>query len=86
MADAYQQILKHTYTYMGLKSDDHLDSYLGNRILHDRAKGSVTVSQEQDSMACLERFGLAYCIENNKPITSRLTSGQGSTSSSQYCR
>ena len=56
-----------------LKSDDHVDSYLGNRILHDRAKGSVTVSQEHYSMACLERFGLANCNGNDKPITSRLT-------------
>ena len=56
-----------------LKSDDHVDSYLGNRISHDRARGSVTVSQEHYSMACLERFGLANCNGNDKPITSRLT-------------
>ena len=56
-----------------LKSDDHVDSYLGNSIIHDRARGSVTVSQEHYSMACLERFGLANCNGNDKPITSRLT-------------
>jgi hypothetical protein len=29
-----------------LKSDDHVDSYLGNRIIRGRGRGSVTVSQE----------------------------------------
>jgi hypothetical protein len=56
-----------------LKSDDHIDVYLGNRIVHDRVKGSVTVSQEHYAMACLERFGLANCNGVDKPITSRLT-------------
>ncbi len=56
-----------------LKSDDHVDFYLGNRIIHDRARGSVTVSQEHYSMACLDRFGRANCNGNDKPITSRLT-------------
>jgi hypothetical protein len=56
-----------------LKSDDHIDVYLGNRIVHDRVKGSVTVSQEHYAMACLEQFGLANCNGVDKPITSRLT-------------
>ncbi len=37
------------------------------------ARGSVTVSQEHYSMACLERFGLANCNGNDKPNSSRLT-------------
>ncbi len=56
-----------------IKSDDHVDSYLGNRIIHDRFRGSVTVSQGHYLMACLERFGLANCNGNDKTITSRLT-------------
>jgi hypothetical protein len=56
-----------------LKSDDHIDVYLGNHIVHDRVKGSVTVSQEHYAMACLQRFGLANCNGVDKPITSRLT-------------
>ena len=56
-----------------LKSDDHIDVYLGNRIDHDRAKGTVTMSQEHYLMACLEKFGLADCNGVDKPISSRLT-------------
>ena len=56
-----------------LKSDDHIDVYLGNRLLHDRAKGTVTVSQEHYLLACLEKFGLANCNGVDKPMTSRLT-------------
>ena len=69
----YRVFRKHFEKRFELKSDDHVDSYLGNRIIHDRIRGSVTVSQEHYSMACLERFGLANCNGNDKPITSRLT-------------
>ena len=56
-----------------LKSDSHVDVYLGNRIIHARVKGLVTVCLEHYSMACLEKFGLANCNGNDTPITSRLT-------------
>ena len=41
-----------------LKSDDHIDVYLGNSIVQDRAKGTVTTSQEHYLMACLEEVWL----------------------------
>ena len=41
-----------------LKSDDHIDVYLGNSIVQDRAKGTVTMSQEHYLMACLEEVWL----------------------------
>ena len=57
-----------------LKSDDHIEVYLGNRIAQDRAEGTVTMSQEHYLMACLEKFGLADCNGVDKPISARLTS------------
>ena len=56
-----------------LKSDDRVEVYLGNRIQHDRIKGTVTVDQEHYVLACLKKFGLARCNGVDKPINSRLT-------------
>ncbi len=55
----YHTFCKRFEKHFELKSDDHINVYLGNSIVHDRVKGSVTVSQEHYAMACLERFGLA---------------------------
>jgi hypothetical protein len=46
-----------------LKSDDHMEVYLGNRITHNRAEGTVTMSQEHCLLAChgLEKYALADC-------------------------
>ena len=63
-----------------LKADDHIDVYLGNQIIHDREKGTVTVSQQHYVMACLEKFGLAQCNGTDTPMTERLsTTDQPST-------
>ena len=56
-----------------MKADDHMDVYLGNQIIHDREKGTVTVSQQHYVMACLEKFGLAQCNGSDTPMTDRLT-------------
>ena len=69
----YRSFRKRFEKRFDLKSDDHIDVYLGNRLLHDRAKGTVTVNQEHYLLACLEKFGLANCNGVDKPITSRLT-------------
>ena len=69
----YRSFRKRFEKRFDLKSDDHIDVYLGNRLLHDRAKGTVTVSQEHYLLACLEKFGLANCNGVDKPMTSRLT-------------
>ena len=56
-----------------LKSDDQIEVYLGKRITQDRAKVTVTMSQEHYLMACLEKFGLTDCIGVDKPIFARLS-------------
>ncbi len=57
-----------------LKSDDHVQVYVGNRIEHDRVKGTVTVTvQEHYVLACLGKICLNRCNGVDKPITSRLT-------------
>ena len=69
----YRSFRKRFEKRFDLKSDDHVEVYLGNRIQHDRAKGTVTVDQEHYVLACLEKFGLTRCNGVDKPITSRLT-------------
>jgi len=69
----YRSFRKRFEKKFDLKSDDHIEVYLGNHINHDRAKGTVTMSQEHYLMACLEKFGLANCNGVDKPISSRLT-------------
>jgi hypothetical protein len=69
----YRSFRKRFEKRFDLKSDDHIDVYLGNRLLHDREKGTVTVSQEHYLLACLEKYGLANCNGVDKPITTRLT-------------
>ena len=48
----YRSFRKRFEKRFDLKSDDHIDVYLGNRLFHDRAKGTVTVSQEHYFLAC----------------------------------
>ena len=67
------------------KSDDQIDVYLCNHIVQDRAKGTVTMSQEHYLMACLEKFGLADCNGVDKPIASRLTVQDQQETSSLCC-
>ena len=43
----YRSFRKRFEKQFDLKSDDHIDVYLGNQILNDREKGTVTISQEQ---------------------------------------
>ena len=63
-----------------LKADNHIDVYLGNQIIHDRKKGTVTVSKQHYVMACLEKFGLTHCHGTDTPMTVRLsTTDQPST-------
>jgi hypothetical protein len=69
----YRSFRKRFEKRFDLKSDDHVQVYLGNRIQHDRVKGTVTVDQEHYVLACLEKFGLNRCNGVDKPITSRLT-------------
>jgi hypothetical protein len=69
----YRSFRKRFEKRFDLKSDDHVEVYLGNRIQQDRAKGTVTVDQEHYILACLEKFGLTRCNGVDKPITSRLT-------------
>ena len=69
----YRSFRKRFEKKFDVKSDDHFDVYLGNRIVQDRAKGTVTMSQEHNLMACLEKFGLRDCNGVDKPIASRLT-------------
>ena len=69
----YRSFRKRFEKKFDLKSDDHIDVYLGNRIVQDRAKGTVTMSQEHYLMSCLEKFGLSDCNGADKPISSRLT-------------
>ena len=69
----YRSFRKRFEKKFDLKSDDHIEVYLGNRITQDRAKGTVTMSQEHYLMACLEKFGLADCNGVDKPISARLT-------------
>jgi hypothetical protein len=69
----YRAFRKRFEKRFDLKSDDHVEVYLGNRIQHDRVKGTVIVDQEHYVLACLEKFGLARCNGVDKPITSRLT-------------
>jgi hypothetical protein len=54
-----------------LKSDDHIEVYLGNSITQDSIKGTVTMSQEHCLMACLEKFGLSHCNGVDKPISAQ---------------
>ena len=69
----YHSFRKRFEKKFDLKSDDHIDVYLGDRIVLDRAKGTVTMSQEHYLMAYLEKFGLMDCNGVDKPIASRLT-------------
>ncbi len=71
----YRSFRKRFEKRFDLKSDDHvqLEVYLGNRIQHERVKGTVTVDQEHFVLACLEKFGLNRCNGVDKPITSRLS-------------
>ena len=66
----YRSFRKRFEKRFDLKSDDHVQVYLGNRIEHDRVKGTVTVDQEHYVLACLEKFGLNRCNGVDKPITS----------------
>jgi hypothetical protein len=54
----YRSFRKRFEKRFDLKSDDHVQVYLGNRIKHDRVKGTVTVDQEHYVLACLEKFSL----------------------------
>jgi hypothetical protein len=69
----YRAFRKHFEKKFDLKSDDHIEVYLGNHITQDRIKGTVTMSQEHYLMACLEKFGLAHCNGVDEPISARLT-------------
>ena len=40
----YRSLHKRFEKKFDLKSDDHIDVYLGNRIVQDRAKGTVAMS------------------------------------------
>jgi hypothetical protein len=46
-----------------LKSNDHVQVYLGNRIEHDCVKGTVTVDQEHYVFACLKNSASIDAME-----------------------
>ena len=52
----YRSFRKRFEKKFDLKSDYHIDVYLGNCIVQDRARGTVTMSQEHYFMASLENF------------------------------
>jgi hypothetical protein len=69
----YRAFRKRFKKRLDLKSEDHVEVYLGDRIQHNRVKGTVTVDQGHYVLACLEKFGFARCNGVDKPIKSRLT-------------
>ena len=69
----YREFRKKFEKEFELKANDHVDVYLGNHIVQDREKGTITVSQEHYVKACLEKFGLAQCNGSDTPMTERLS-------------
>ena len=69
----YRDFRKKFEKEFDLKANDHVEVYLGNHIVQDREKGTVTVSQEHYVKACLEKFGLAQCNGSDTPMTERLS-------------
>ena len=69
----YQSFRKRFKTRFDLKSDDSVDLYLGNRIVVDSSKHTVSVSQKHYILSCLDKFGLNTCNEVDTPMTDRLS-------------
>ena len=56
-----------------IKSQDHVNLFLGIQVQSDRAKGTVSMNQSHHIDSCLEKFGLSSAKEVSKPITDRLS-------------
>ena len=52
-----------------IKSQDHVNLFLGIQVQSDRAKGTVSMNQSHYIDSCLEKFGLTSAKEVSKPIT-----------------
>jgi hypothetical protein len=75
----YRTFRKEFEKRFDLKASDHVDLYLGNRIIVDKSKSTVSISQKHYILSCLEKFGLSNCNGKNTPLTSRLTTANQPT-------
>lgn len=67
-----------------LKAHDQVDLYLGNRIVTNRFKRTVSLSQKHYILSCLDKFGLDQCNGVDRPMISRL-SAKDQSSDSESC-
>jgi hypothetical protein len=75
----YRTFRKKFETRFDLKSDDSVDLYLGNRIIVDNSKHTVSVSQKHYILSCLDKFGLNTCNEVDTPMANRLSTSDQPT-------
>ncbi len=66
-------LIANEFKYVFSSNQIQIDVYLGNRVIYDTVKGSLTDIQELYAMACLERFGLAKRNGTAQPIAARIT-------------
>jgi hypothetical protein len=72
----YRSFRKEFEKRFDLKSNDHVDVYLGNQIIVDKSKSTVSISQKHYIQSCLEKFGLASCNGRDTPLSQRLSTSQ----------
>ncbi len=69
----YRDFRKKFEKYFKVKTNDHIDVFLGIRVIVDKSKKSISLNQQHYIEACLQKFGLASCHGVCTPITERLS-------------
>jgi hypothetical protein len=59
-----------------IKSEDKVSLYLGNQIIQDKVKHTVSISQKHYIQSCLDKFGLANANGVDTPMSDRLSTAQ----------
>ena len=72
----YRDFRKKFEKRFDLKSDDHVDLYLGNRIIVDHVNHTVSINQKHYIQSCLDKFGLSGCQSSDTPMSERLSTTQ----------
>ncbi len=81
--NTFRQSFEKTFYIM---SSDTVDVYLRNRVVIDKSKRKVALSQTHYILSCLDRFGLSNCSSVDLPLRARLSSSlQPSTSFQETC-
>ena len=69
----YREFRKKFEKRFKVKSCDHIDLFLGIRVVVDKSKKSISLNQQHYIEACLQKFGLTSCHGVCTPMTERLS-------------